>query len=82
MTTTPIVALDVSDVHNALLLTDELGDACSFYKVGSELFTSAGRDVVTRIRDRGCQVFLDLKFHDIPNTVRSAARAARTSVRH
>ncbi|MFN8574582.1 MAG: orotidine-5'-phosphate decarboxylase [Gemmatimonadaceae bacterium] len=77
MTPIPIVALDVSDIHNALLLTDELGDACTFYKVGSELFTSAGRDVVTRIRDRGCSVFLDLKFHDIPNTVRSAARAAR-----
>lgn len=77
VTPVPIVALDVSDIHNALLLTDDLGDTCSFYKVGSELFTSAGREVVTRIRDRGCRVFLDLKFHDIPNTVRSAARAAR-----
>lgn len=73
---TPIVALDVSTFEDALALVDRLGDACRFYKVGSELFTACGPRVVTTLRDRGCSVFLDLKFHDIPNTVRKGAAAA------
>jgi orotidine-5'-phosphate decarboxylase len=73
---TPIVALDVPDAPSADHLMNELGDLCSFYKVGSELFTGAGPDIVRSIRRRGASVFLDLKFHDIPNTVRGAVHAA------
>jgi orotidine-5'-phosphate decarboxylase len=78
MTVTPIVALDVSSFDDAIRLVRQLGDACRFYKVGGELFTAVGPQIVTALREAGCQVFLDLKFHDIPNTVRqSAASAAR-----
>ena len=76
MNTIPIVALDVPSVDEALALVTRLGDRCRFYKVGSELFTAAGPGVVSRVREAGCQVFLDLKLHDIPNTVRAAARSA------
>lgn len=71
-----IVALDVPTLPDALALVNRLGDACDFVKVGSELFTAAGPAVVETLRDSGRDVFLDLKFHDIPNTVRSAARRA------
>jgi len=73
---TPIVALDVASAVEALALVRRLGSACRFYKVGSELFTREGPAVVRAVRDEGCDVFLDLKFHDIPNTVREATRAA------
>ena len=73
---TPIVALDVPDSRSADRLVDALGTLCSFYKVGSELFTAAGPGVVQSVRARGASVFLDLKFHDIPNTVRAAVRSA------
>ena len=53
-----------------------LGARCRFYKVGLELFTAAGPDVVTSVLETGSDVFLDLKLHDIPNTVRGAARSA------
>ena len=76
VTTTPIVALDVPGADAAMRLVTRLGDRCRFYKVGSELFTAGGPDVVARIRDTGADVFLDLKLHDIPNTVRGAARSA------
>jgi orotidine-5'-phosphate decarboxylase len=72
----PIVALDVPDAVAALALVDELGELCRFYKVGSELFTAAGPAVVEALRARDVDVFLDLKLHDIPNTVRGAARSA------
>ena len=71
-----IVALDVPTLELALALADGLGDACDFYKVGSELFTGAGPRAVEALVARGKDVFLDLKFHDIPNTVRGAARSA------
>jgi orotidine-5'-phosphate decarboxylase len=74
--TTPIVALDVPTASAALALVTELGDSCRFYKVGNELFTAAGPSVVTAIREMGCEVFLDLKFHDIPNTVAGGVRNA------
>ena len=76
-TAVPIVALDVSSAANALALARALGDRCRFFKVGSELFTAAGPDVVRRLREEaGAEVFLDLKFHDIPNTVAGAVRSA------
>ena len=73
---TPIVALDVSSLGAALSLVERLGDAARFYKVGSELFTRTGPEVVAQLRARDCDVFLDLKFHDIPNTVARAVSAA------
>lgn len=76
MTPIPIVALDVPDTGRALALVRRLGDSCGFFKVGGELFTASGPSVVEAIRGEGKQVFLDLKFHDIPNTVRAASRSA------
>ena len=82
LTVTPIVALDVRAMADALAVVDVLGDSCSFYKVGSELFTAEGPAVVEALRRRGAEVFLDLKFHDIPTTVAGAVRsAARLGVR-
>jgi orotidine-5'-phosphate decarboxylase len=72
----PIVALDFPDAQKALAMVDLLGNTCRFYKVGSELFTAAGPQIVQTLRALGNEVFLDLKFHDIPNTVRGAARSA------
>ena len=76
MSVTPIVALDVPTLVAASAIVEELGARCRFYKVGSELFTAEGPPVVKAIRATGADVFLDLKFHDIPNTVRSAVAAA------
>lgn len=81
-TAIPIVALDFSSFDEALELVDLLGDRCRFYKIGSELFTRNGPKCVAEVVARGCDVFLDLKFHDIPNTVAGGARsAARLGVR-
>jgi hypothetical protein len=74
--TIPIVALDLPSAEAALGMVDRLGDACRFYKVGNELFTAAGPDLVRRLTERGVDVFLDLKFHDIPNTVGAGVRSA------
>jgi orotidine-5'-phosphate decarboxylase len=76
---TPIVALDVPSSQGAVRLVEQLGDLCSFYKVGSELFTASGPAIVDYLRARGAEVFLDLKLHDIPNTVERAASAAAAS---
>lgn len=73
---TPIVALDVGSADEALAMARRLGDSCRFYKVGSELFTATGPSVVRALLDEGSDVFLDLKFHDIPNTVAGAVRSA------
>jgi len=76
-----IVALDVPDAGAALNLARQLAPAVGAFKIGKELFVSAGPDVVRAIRDEGGAVFLDLKFHDIPNTVaRAVAAAARLDV--
>jgi orotidine-5'-phosphate decarboxylase len=67
-----IVALDTPDVAQAERLIAEIGDRVSFYKVGMELAYGGGLDLVRRLADSGKQVFLDLKLHDIPNTVERA----------
>ena len=76
MSAIPIVALDVADVSAALEIVDALGESCRFYKVGSELFTASGATVVRELRARRADVFLDLKLHDIPNTVAGGLRGA------
>lgn len=75
-TALPIVALDVAELAAARRLVGQLGESCRFYKVGLELFTAAGPEVVRWLRGEGCDVFLDLKFHDIPATMAGAARSA------
>ena len=76
MTEPGIVALDRSAWHEADRLVTALGDDVDFYKVGLELFTAEGPAVVRELSGRGKRLFLDLKLHDIPNTVAGAARAA------
>lgn len=71
-----IVALDVPSSDAALLLVRELAPSVGAFKIGSELFTASGPDIIKRIRATGADVFLDLKFHDIPNTVAKAVAAA------
>src|SRR5215468_3465837 len=71
-----IVALDVPQAETALQLAEQITPVVGAFKIGSELFTSAGPDIVRRIRATGAAVFLDLKFHDIPNTVAKAVAAA------
>ena len=71
-----IVALDVPKLEVALKLVEQLAPVVGAFKVGKELFVSAGSDVVRRIRATGASVFLDLKFHDIPSTVAKAVAAA------
>lgn len=76
-TTSPvIVAMDYSDLASVEALADQLDPTQCRLKVGKELFTHCGPQVVHSIRDRGFDVFLDLKFHDIPNTVAGAVKAA------
>jgi orotidine-5'-phosphate decarboxylase len=74
-----IAALDVPTAAGALDLIEQLTPVVGAFKVGSELFTSAGPEIVRRIRGAGGSVFLDLKFHDIPNTVAKAVAAATRS---
>ena len=73
------MALDVPDSQSALDLVDRLGDSSRWLKVGMELYYSAGNALIEALRSRGYRIFLDLKLHDIPNTVaggvHSAARA-------
>jgi orotidine-5'-phosphate decarboxylase len=71
-----IVALDLSSLNAALELAAKLDPRLCRVKVGKELFVAAGPQVVERLMARGFKVFLDLKFHDIPNTVASACQAA------
>ena len=69
------VALDFPDATQAIALVDRLGNTCSWYKVGMELYYAAGDHIVRQLHDRGFSVFLDLKLHDIPNTVAAAVRS-------
>lgn len=70
-----IVALDVSSTREVEEIVDRLGDAVSFYKIGLELFSAEGPDVVKAVTCRGKKVFLDLKLHDIPRTVERAVKS-------
>ena len=70
------VALDHPDAYQAMKLVDSLGQTCQWFKVGMELYYAAGNDIIRQLRDRGFDVFLDLKLHDIPNTVAGAVRSA------
>ncbi len=77
-----IVALDVPTASAALDMVGRIGPACTFYKVGVELYTAGGPAVVASLRDLGKDVFLDLKLHDIPNQVaRATARAGELGAR-
>jgi len=77
-----IFALDVDTVREALTLVDALRNEVGLFKVGKQLFLHAGPDIIRQIKERGGDVFLDLKFHDIPRTVAKAgAEATRLGVR-
>jgi orotidine-5'-phosphate decarboxylase len=71
-----VVALDYADAAPALAMLERLDPALCRIKIGKELFTAAGPEFVRGVRARDFEVFLDLKFHDIPNTVAGAVRAA------
>jgi orotidine-5'-phosphate decarboxylase len=71
-----IVALDFPDTRAALALVDRLHGATRWFKVGLELYIAEGNSLVAELKRRGYSIFLDLKLHDIPNTVASAVRAA------
>src|SRR5512139_3067871 len=76
-----IVALDVDSAAKADELIAELAGVVGAFKIGLQLFTAAGPDYVRRVAEKGVDVFLDLKFHDIPNTVASAGvEAAKLGV--
>ena len=71
-----IVALDVDELDQALRIVDALGEHVEWYKIGKQVFTANGPQAVHLLKERGKKVFLDLKFHDIPNTVAAAVRSA------
>ena len=71
-----IVALDLPNVDAAARMAEKLRGRVGMFKVGSELFTAEGPALVRDLTASGAKVFLDLKYHDIPNTVRAAAREA------
>jgi orotidine-5'-phosphate decarboxylase len=70
-----IVALDVPTARQAAELVDMLGPDAKWFKIGLELFIAAGPGIVRELHERGAKIFLDLKLHDIPNTVQAAAGA-------
>lgn len=73
-----IVAVDKPDLRSALHLIDQLTGELVWAKIGLQLFTAEGPQIVREISDRGLRIFLDLKFHDIPNTAKEAIRSARS----
>jgi orotidine-5'-phosphate decarboxylase len=70
-----IIALDTDSEEKAVALAEKLKNEVKFFKIGLELFSSCGPKIVERIKETGCEIFLDLKFHDIPATVAKAAAA-------
>lgn len=73
-----ILALDLETREEALAMLDRLGDSLDWVKIGLQLFTAYGPDFVREIADRGYKIFLDLKLHDIPNTVAKAVQSIAT----
>ena len=73
------VALDVPDTPTALDLVERLGDSCRWLKVGMELYYAGGNALIEELRSRGYRIFLDLKLHDIPNTVAGGIRSVATT---
>lgn len=71
-----IVALDTTDLNKIKYLTENLKNLISIFKIGMQIFTKYGIDIVKRIQDKGYNIFLDLKFFDIPNTVEKAVQSA------
>ena len=71
-----IAALDVPSFDDGVRLAETLAPVVGAFKIGSELFTACGPEIVRRVRSTGASVFLDLKFHDIPNTVAKAVASA------
>jgi len=71
-----VLALDVDNFKKAEQLVGKLSDYVGVFKIGSQLFTAEGAKVVNMVNDKGGKIFLDLKFHDIPNTVARAAEVA------
>jgi orotidine-5'-phosphate decarboxylase len=71
-----IVALDVDSVAQAEVLVDEIGPSVVWYKIGKQLFTREGVAALTMLKSKNKKIFLDLKFHDIPNTVAQAVKSA------
>ena len=71
-----ILSLDVDDFYDAMEIVQQFKGHVEIFKVGSELFTSAGPRIIEKINSMGKKIFLDLKYHDIPNTVSKSARAA------
>lgn len=75
-----IIALDFSKGDDAIALVDAIGDAANYYKVGLELFLNSKGSVIEQLKARDKHVFLDLKFHDIPNTVAALVAGRLVSV--
>ncbi len=71
-----ITALDFNNMKDTINMVEKLGDSIEFYKVGLELFLNTHGSVLEYLADRDKKIFLDLKFHDIPNTVKAAAKFA------
>lgn len=76
MKTETIVALDFDNKEDAFKTVDDIGGLINYYKVGLELFLSSGAGIIEFLKNRGKKVFLDLKFHDIPNTASKAVAKA------
>ncbi len=71
-----VLALDVENIDEAKSIVDELKDLVAIFKVGKRMFTRYGTEIIEYIHSKNCKVFLDLKYHDIPNTVAGAAQSA------